>query len=176
MDLQAASCSSRSMSRFVRPAAAGSRRLVVRAAADNLVPAAKSGQPPVLVWPQDNETARDVFAFAGSLPEVRQRCQSLCTSLCTGISRLSKAIGTASGKATMRRGMQAMNDSKSTPYCQQAAGCHGCIACPLYLDSIAVAHSCGLPTPQQVLYHATPGTLLSRTGAACRQVFTEYSV
>lgn len=53
----------------MRPAAAGSRRLVVRAAAENSVPAVK-GTPPVLEWPVDNETAKDVFAFAGSLPEV----------------------------------------------------------------------------------------------------------
>lgn len=41
---------------------------MVRAAADNSVPAA-AGSPPVLTWPVDNETPKDVFAFAGSLPE-----------------------------------------------------------------------------------------------------------
>ena len=77
LPLQAATCSSHSISRVVRPAAAG-RRLVVRAAADNSVPAASSSQPPTLVWPQDNETAKDVFAFTGSLPEVGVIRQDSC--------------------------------------------------------------------------------------------------
>ena len=29
--------------------------------------------PPVVTWPSDNETIKDVFAFAGPLPEVRLR-------------------------------------------------------------------------------------------------------
>ncbi|KAF8068235.1 Low molecular mass early light-inducible protein HV90 [Scenedesmus sp. PABB004] len=51
--------------------AAGVRRgrsaALVRAAADDSAVAPRS--PPVLTWPQDTETARDVFAFSGSLPE-----------------------------------------------------------------------------------------------------------
>lgn len=67
-----ASCSGRMQRPFVA-ARPGSRRAVVlllRAAADNSsVPATQ--QRPVLVWPEDKETARDIFAFTGSLPEVR---------------------------------------------------------------------------------------------------------
>ncbi|KAF6256902.1 early light-inducible protein [Scenedesmus sp. NREL 46B-D3] len=62
---EVASCSSR-VRPFVaaRPCQSGRRAAaVVRAAAEG------SSVPPTLSWPQDTETARDIFAFAGSLPE-----------------------------------------------------------------------------------------------------------
>lgn len=94
---QAATASSSvSRSALLRPAAAfGARRsrcVVVRAAADNSTVPAAANQLPTLEWPQDTETARDVFAFAGSLPEVRGLWRvMLQLQWCDNAARVSEA-------------------------------------------------------------------------------------
>jgi hypothetical protein len=70
----ACSSSGRCAVPLARLAGAASRRCVVTRAAAEEVPVAPVAQPqtpPTLTWPVDTETARDVFAFGGSLPEVR---------------------------------------------------------------------------------------------------------
>jgi hypothetical protein len=54
---------------------------VVRAAAEDAAPPAQPTAfkaPPTVSWPRDTETARDVFSFAGPLPEVSFVC--VCVS------------------------------------------------------------------------------------------------
>jgi len=55
----------------VRPSQRRTSSVRIAAAAEEATTTSSSSPVPVLVWPTDDETIKDVFAFGGSAPEVR---------------------------------------------------------------------------------------------------------